>query len=90
MFVRNAAASISLLLLGFGFWTAFSDPHRRTWHDKWLKTYVVKDGPEYRNRRRSSSELAYNWFWVIILLLIALVILMVLSGPAAVESPPAE
>ncbi len=91
MFVRAQASIISLILLGAGFWGAFSDPARRTWHDKWLGTYVVKDSPEYNTRKRSSSETAYTWFWIIILLFIAAVLLIVLSGPVAPEAtPPAE
>jgi len=90
MFVRNAASNISLLLLGAGYLSAFSDPLRRTWHDRWLGTYVVKDSPEYRSRRRSSSEMAFNWFWVIILLLIAASVLYALSLPLPTEAVPTD
>ncbi len=90
MFVRNTASAISFLALGFGFWAAFSDPERRTWHDRWLKTYVVKDGPEYRTRKRSSSATASNWFWIIILLMIAVTVLFALSGTVPTETMPPE
>lgn len=86
MFVRNAASTISFLALGAGYWTAFSDPHRRTWHDKWLGTYVVQDSAEYNTRKRSSSSLAYNWFWIIILIVIAGIVMIWLSGPIPTET----
>lgn len=79
MFVRNTASAISFLALGFGYWAAFSDPYRRTWHDRWLGTYVVDDAPEYRTRKRSSSQNAKNWFWIILLLAIAITLLFTLS-----------
>ncbi len=88
MFVRNAASTISLLLLGAGFWGAFSDPNRRTWHDKWLGTYVVKDSPEYNTRRRSSSEQAFKWFWIILMLVVGASILIWLNGPVPTETTP--
>ena len=82
MFVRSAASVISFLLLGAGYWTAYSDPYRRTWHDKWLGTYVVDDSPEYNNRKRSSSRNAYNWFWIILLMSLAVGLMFALaSGP---------
>lgn len=90
MFVRNAASSISFLALGAGYWTAFADPARRTWHDKWLGTYVVQDSPEYKTRKRSSSNIAYNWFWIIMLLLIATTIMFWLSGGVPVETMPID
>ena len=85
MFVRNAASLVSLLAAGAGFWTAYSDPERRTWHDRWLKTYVVKDSSEYRNRKRSSSEIAFSWFWIIMLLSIAVTVMVFLNSPTGVE-----
>lgn len=91
MFVRANAAAISLLLVGMGFLSAFSDPHRRTWHDKWLGTYVVKDAPEYRTRKRSSSDTARTWFWIILLLLIAVSLMLALSTasiPETLEGTP--
>lgn len=90
MFVRNAASAISLIALGAGFWSALSDPERRTWHDKWLKTYVVKDSDDYKTRKRSSSETAFNWFWIIILLAIAISILLALSSVPPAENMPPE
>lgn len=90
MFVRNAASTISFLALGFGYWTAFSDPQRRTWHDRWLKTYVVRDSTEYNGRKTSSSELAFNWFWIIILLVIAAIVLFAFTGTVPVETTPTE
>ncbi len=88
MFVRNTASTISLLAFGAGFWAAFSDPERRTWHDRWLGTHVVKDSKEYNDRRRSSSRNAYNWFWIIILVTIAATVAFALSGPLPTEVVP--
>ncbi len=84
MFVRSAASIISLLAAGAGFWSAYSDPERRTWHDRWLKTYVVKDAPEYRTRKRSSSEIAFSWFWIIMLLAIAVTVMAYLNSSVEV------
>ncbi len=90
MFVRFMASWISLLVLGAGFWAAFSDPERRTWHDKWLGTYVVQDSEVYNTRKRSSSDIAFNWFWVIILLVIAATVMVWLSAPAPTETMPVD
>ena len=90
MWARNFASIVSLLALGAGFWTASSDPHRRTWHDRWLGTYVVRDAPEYQTRKRSSSETAKNWFWITLLLVIAASLVLALaSGPVPTTTPPA-
>jgi uncharacterized RDD family membrane protein YckC len=89
MWARNFASIVSLLALGAGFWTALYDPHRRTWHDRWLGTYVVRDAPEYRTRKRSSSETAKNWFWITLLLVIAASLVLALaSGPVPSTTPP--
>jgi uncharacterized RDD family membrane protein YckC len=90
MWARSFASIVSLLALGAGFWTASYDPHRRTWHDHWLGTYVVRDAPEYRTRKRSSSETAKNWFWITLLLVMAASLLLALaSGPVPTTTPPA-
>jgi len=90
MWARNFASLVSLLALGAGFWTAFSDPERRTWHDRWLGTYVVQDAPEYRTRKRSSSETAKNWFWITLMLVIAAsMLLAIFSSPVPAIDPPA-
>lgn len=90
MAVRSAAAGISLLALGAGFWAAFSDPNFRTWHDRWLGTYVVKDAKEYNTRKRSSSPTARRWFWVILFLTIALSILIAMYDVPVTETTPVE
>ena len=85
MWVRSILSGISLLALGAGFWAAFSDPHFRTWHDRWLGTYVVKDAEEYKTSKRSSSGSARKWFWISLFLIIAASFLIGLP-----EVPPTE
>lgn len=89
MWVRSMASIVSLLALGAGFWTAFSDPYFRTWHDKWLGTYVVKDSEEYKTRKRSSSETARRWFWITLLLFIAISVLLTLASVPPTDTTPA-
>lgn len=38
---RSLCLQLSLLAWGAGYWSAYSDPERRTWHDKWTGTKVV-------------------------------------------------
>jgi len=40
--LRFALALVSLALLGCGFWFAWFDPERRTWHDRVCRTRVVR------------------------------------------------
>ncbi len=70
--VRGVASTISLIPLGLGFWWAFWDPKRQTWHDKLLGTYVLRDSPELALRRGSSSTVAVALFWVLAIVAIAL------------------
>jgi uncharacterized RDD family membrane protein YckC len=80
MWTRAFASLVSLLPLGAGYWSVLSDPKNgRTWHDRWMGTYVVKDSPEYRERARSSSDIATKWFWVTLLLVIAMILLTALA-----------
>ena len=53
--VRSWAAVLSAIPLGLGFWWAFWDPWRQTWHDKIMGTYVLSDTEELANRPGSSS-----------------------------------
>jgi uncharacterized RDD family membrane protein YckC len=87
MWTRAFASVISLLAFGAGFWTALSDPDSRTWHDKWLKTYVVMDSEEYQTRKRSSSGAASNWFWITLLLFIVAPALLAILTSASGSSP---
>jgi len=64
MWTRNLASIISLIVLGAGYWTAYFDPHRQTWHDKMLGTYVVEDTEEIGSRPGTSSSAAVMWFWI--------------------------
>ena len=70
--VRGAAGVLSAIPLGLGYWWAFWDPWRQTWHDKLLHTYVVRDTEELAYRAGSSSGTAVELFWV--LLVVSLVV----------------
>ena len=39
---RLAAACVSLGTLGLGYFWMYIDPDRRTWHDRWTQTSVVR------------------------------------------------
>ncbi|MFQ5872763.1 MAG: RDD family protein [Dehalococcoidia bacterium] len=66
MFVRAAAAVLSFIPLGLGYWWAFRDEKRQTWHDKLLHTYVLQDTPELNTRPGTSSNSAKVWFWILL------------------------
>ena len=65
--VRAFASFLSALPLGLGYWWAFWDPMKQTWHDKLLHTYALRDTPELAQRPASSSRAAVIWFWPLIL-----------------------
>ena len=65
-FVRAFASVLSFIPLGLGFWWAFWDPWRQTWHDKIMHTYVMRDTPELAQRDGTSSDRAKLWFWVLV------------------------
>ena len=77
MWTRNLAAIISLVVLAAGYWTAYFDPHRQTWHDKMLGTYVVDDTEEMASRPGTSSSAAVTWFWISVIPLALLVMLLI-------------
>ncbi|MBI3744442.1 MAG: RDD family protein [Chloroflexi bacterium] len=62
--VRAAAATLSLIPLGAGFFWSLWDERRQTWHDKIMGTYVVNDTPQFATRRASSSRAAVAFFWL--------------------------
>ncbi len=64
--VRVWAAILSAIPLGLGFWWAFWDPWRQTWHDKIMGTYVLRDTEELSRRPGSSSGVAVAWFWILL------------------------
>lgn len=72
MYTRQLAASISFIVLGAGYWTAFSDPRRQTWHDKMMRTYVVQDHPGLNDLPATSSTAAVIWFWLSLIFIPAL------------------
>jgi uncharacterized RDD family membrane protein YckC len=87
MWARGLASIISFIVIGAGYWTAYSDNDNQTWHDKWLGTYVVKAGPEVDTLPVTSSNTAKMWFWIslvfgglLIMMLMALGVLFVLSS----------
>lgn len=75
--VRGMAAALSVIPLGLGFWWAFWDPYRQTWHDKIMRTYVVRNTPALAARRGTSSSAAVMVFWLLLVGSIALVILFI-------------
>jgi uncharacterized RDD family membrane protein YckC len=81
MWTRGLASIISFLLIGAGFWTAYFNPDRRTWHDKWMGTYVVKAGRDVDGLPGTSSSIAKACFWVSIAVpiagLLALLVLLI-------------
>jgi len=64
MWTRNLASILSLVVAGAGYWTAYSDPHRQTWHDKMMRTYVVDNTREMDERPGTSSAAAVAAFWI--------------------------
>ncbi len=74
--VRYMASIISFIVVGAGFWTAYSHPQRRTWHDIMLDTYVLVDSPELASRPRTSSTGAVTAFWIVVGVAIALAVLV--------------
>lgn len=79
--VRAMAAFLSIIPFGLGYWWAFWDPMRQTWHDKIMHTYVLRNTPELERRRATSSKGALVWFWLLLgasLLVVALVFALVL------------
>ena len=72
MWTRNIVSLLSFFAVGAGYWTAFSDKHRQTWHDKVMRTYVVTDQPEYVNRPGTSSDISILVFYISVALIIAL------------------
>ncbi|MCH8088786.1 MAG: RDD family protein [Chloroflexi bacterium] len=80
MSVRSAASIISAIPLGLGFWWAFWDAEKRTWHDKMLGTYVMRDTPELNARPGTSSDAAKIWFWLLLVGFVVLGVLPLLVG----------
>lgn len=78
VWTRTLASIISLLVFGAGFWTAYSDRDRQTWHDKMLRTYVIADSPEVRDMPASSSDAAKIWFWISV----PIIVIAVIAAPA--------
>ena len=84
MWTRGLATILSVIPLFAGYWTAFSDPRKRTWHDKLLNTYVINDHPDYARLPKTNSSAAVAWFWVSIgaFIVIAVIAVAVLVAVA--------
>jgi len=78
MWTRNIVSLLSFLVVGAGYWTAFSDEHRQTWHDKIMRTYVVTDQPEFVNRPGTSSDVSILVFYISVVLMIAVLAILTL------------
>jgi hypothetical protein len=74
--LRSSAAFLSLLPLGLGYWWAFWDPHRQTWHDKIMNTYVVKNEPRWGVQAGTSSTAAVVLYWLLIAVWVGIVLLV--------------
>ncbi len=74
--VRAAASALSLIPFGLGYWWAFWDPKRQTWHDKLLHTYVLRDTAELEKTKGSSSAAAVVLFWLLWVVLPLLLIVL--------------
>lgn len=49
LWLRYAVGSVSLLAAGLGFWWAWLDRDRLTWHDRISRTRLLRDAPLSRN-----------------------------------------
>ena len=79
MWTRSLASLISAIPLLAGYWTAYGDAENRTWHDKMLDTYVIKDNEVAAGRPGTSSSAAKAWFWGSLIFVGALIGLAVLT-----------
>lgn len=80
MWTRNLIASLGLLALGAGYWTAYFDENNRTWQDKVMGTYVIWDNSDASRRAGTSSFGARVGFWISIPAGIALSLALTLAG----------
>ena len=76
MWSRNLASILSFLPLGAGYWTAFFDRNRQTWHDKIMRTYVVRNSPDLEDLPGTSSAGAVAWFWISLVVGVGLVVIV--------------
>ena len=84
MWTRSLASLISFFVFLAGYWTAYGDAENRTWHDKMLDTYVIKDNEAAAGRPGTSSSAAKAWFWGSLIFVVALIGLAVLASVVAV------
>ena len=83
-FLREVVGKfVSAILLLLGYLWMLWDPQKQTWHDKIMRTYVLRDTPALSERRGTSSRGAVIVFWVLLVaiplvLLVAFVAILVL------------
>lgn len=77
MWSRGLAAILSALPLGAGYWTAFFDRNRQTWHDKIMRTYVVRNSPDLEDLPGTSSAGAVAWFWISLVVGLGFVVIVI-------------
>lgn len=90
MWTRGLASIISFIVIGAGFWTAYSDRDKRTWHDKMLGTYVVKAGPDVDNLPGTSSSAAKSWFWISVVAIPVIVVVFIVVVIGALLISPSD
>jgi|GEM_PF-859270 len=83
--VRGMAAVLSFIPLGLGYWWAFWDPYKQTWHDKIMDTYVVRNTEEMSRRPGTSARAAVIIFWILLAasIIIAFLVAMAIAAAAA-------
>ena len=86
MWTRNLASGISAFVFLAGYWTAYLDSENRTWHDKMLDTYVIRDNEFAATRPGTSSSAAKAWFWGSLIFFAAMVVLIVVLLVAVASS----
>lgn len=84
-FARGVASLLSALPLGLGYAWALWDDDKQTWHDKLLRTYVVKDTPDLAARAGTSSAGAVVTTWIVVGLIILAALIALAAGSAFVS-----
>jgi hypothetical protein len=82
MWARNLASIVSQVAFMAGYWTALFDAQHRTWHDKWLDTYVIVDNPKAARRPGTSSPKTKQLFWPSVVVLVVTASLLAAFVPS--------
>ena len=80
MWTRNLVAILSWVVLLAGFWTAYFDERNQTWHDKIMRTYVIRDNPNAAARPGTSSSAAVMWFWISLPFVLGFIALVIVGS----------